>query len=244
MKVSVVTVCRNAAKLLRPTLESVSRQCGVELELIVVDGASTDGSVTVIKDFAACAKFPVKWVSEADGGVYDALNKGISMASGDVVGLLHAGDRFASPDVLLAVVEAFGDGMADFVYGDVRYVELASGACRREYKADRFVPRLLLNGYAPPHPSLYVAREMLERVGAYNERYKVAADFEYFVRLMLVEHGSGRYLERVMVDMEPGGLSSRLANRLWSNNKEKFLALRENGFKVMPLRLLLRYLYL
>lgn len=244
MRVSVITVCRNAGDSLLPTLKSIAAQRGVELELIIVDGASTDGSVDVIKNFAAESALQVKWVSEPDGGVYAALNKGIKMAAGDVVGLLHAGDRFTDPHILRIVGAAFENPAIDYLYGDVKYVEYSTGRCHRNYQSARFQPRMLLNGFAPPHPSLYVRREVFDSVGMYSEEYKVAADFEFFVRLTLVRQSKGCYLPAVMVNMEPGGLSSRLVNRLWTNNKEKLRALHQNGYRVMPLRLLLRYLYL
>lgn len=244
MKVSIVTVCRNAGRLLLPTLHSLSAQRDVEIESVIVDGASTDDSVDVIKVFAANSGLTVKWVSEPDNGVYNALNKGIAMATGDIVGLLHAGDRLSSHDVLRLVCRQFENSAIDYVYGDVRFVDLSSGRRTRVYRADRFSPRLLLNGFAPPHPSLYMRRELFDRVGPYREDYVVAADFEYFVRLMLGASASGCYLSVNVVDMEPGGLSSKIVNRLWTNNREKLRALRENGHRVMPLRLLLRYLYL
>ncbi len=244
MKVSVITVCRNAGDLLLPTLKSIAGQKGAEFESIIVDGASTDGSVDVIKRFAAESAFPVKWVSEPDGGVYAALNKGIRMATGDVVGLLYAGDRFTNPDILRYVSSVFMCPTIDYLYGDVKYVEYSTGRCLRDYKSERFLPRMLLNGFAPPHPSLYMRRELFDSVGLYREDYKVAADFEFFVRLTLLRPSMGRYLPAVMVNMEPGGISSRLVNRLWTNNEEKLRALRENGYRVMPLRLLLRYFYL
>lgn len=244
MRVSVITVCRNAGDFLLPTLKSIAAQKGAEFESIIVDGASTDGSVDVIKSFAAESAFPVKWVSEPDEGVYAALNKGIMMATGDVVGLLHAGDRFTDPYILQGVSASFIDPAIDYLYGDVKYVEYSTGRCCRNYRSDRFQPRMLLDGFAPPHPSLYVRRELFDSVGMYSEDYKVAADFEFFVRLTLVNQSRGRYLPAVMVNMEPGGLSSRPVNRFWNNNKEKLRALRQNGYRVMPLRLLLRYLYL
>lgn len=245
MKISVVTVCRNAGGLLGATLQSIVAQRGVDIESIIVDGASTDGTVDVISRFAAESPVPIKWVSEPDRGVYHAVNKGIAMASGDVVGLLHAGDRFSNHDVLGVVSGAFDDPALGFVYGDVSFVGSSGGRRVRVYRADRFKPGLLLNGYAPPHPSLYMRRGIFTSVGRYKEDYAVAADFEYFVRLMLVADCiKSRYLPINMVDMEPGGLSSRLVNRLWLNNKEKLRALRENGFKINPFRLLFRYLYL
>lgn len=246
-KVSVVTVCKNAGELLLPTLQSLSEQKwgGLEVESVIVDGASTDGSVDTIKRFAAESGLAVRWVSEPDSGVYNALNKGIAMATGGIVGMLHAGDRYSDSELLRDLSRLFwGWPDLDYVYGDVRFVDFSSGRRTRAYSARRFSPRLLLNGFAPPHPSLYMRRELFDMVGPYREDYVVAADFEYFVRLMLGTTAKGLYLPRNMVDMEPGGLSSKIVNRLWTNNREKLRALRENGHRVMPLRLLLRYLYL
>lgn len=245
MKISVVTVTRNAELTVGGTLMSVLSQRDVDVDVVVVDGASTDATVEIVSEIAGWHPGKVRWLSEPDGGIYNAINKGLALASGDVVGTLHAGDRFHGDNVLSAVDRAFSDRSTAFVYGDVCFVDaLSRKPSRRKYCADRFAPRLLLGGFAPPHPSLYMRRELLDRVGVYKEDYSVAADFEYFVRLMLTHGERGRYLSLTMVDMATGGLSSHWRNRLWTNNIEKLRALRENNQPASPLRLLKRYFYL
>ncbi len=243
MRISVVTVTRDAAATVAATLESVLTQRGVDVESIVVDGGSADGTVDEVK--AVAERYPgrVKWMSREDTGVYQAINRGVAMATGDVVGLMHAGDRFAAADILARVAAEFASADVPFIYGDVRFVDQSTGRVTRRYSSRRFAPRLLLNGFAPPHPSLYVARGVIDRVGPYKEDYVISADFEYFVRLMLVNRLRGRYLPVEMVEMSTGGLSSRLYNRLWTNNVERLKALRSNGLKASPLRLIKRYFY-
>lgn len=243
MKISVITVTRDAVRTVEKTMMSVLSQENVDVELVVVDGASADGTVAAVSAVAERHPGRVKWISESDRGIYDAINKGMSMASGDVAGVLHAGDRFPHAGVLRIVERAFADPSVAFVYGDVSFVD-ASDRTRRVYRADRFAPRLLLGGFAPPHPSLYMRRETFGRVGLYKEDYRVAADFDYFLRLMLVNGETGAYLPVNMVEMSTGGVSSRWSNRLWTNNMERLKALRENDLPANPLRLLKRYFYL
>lgn len=245
MKISVITVTRNAGKAVEGTLRSVLAQKEADIELIVVDGASNDGTAEAVAETAADNLGRIKWMSEPDTGIYNAINKGIAMATGDVIGTLHAGDRFHHDRVLADVTSVLADGGTAFVYGDVGYVDGESRVpTGRMYRAAGFRPSLLLGGFAPPHPSLYIRRDVVERVGGYRENYAVAADFEYFVRLMLIHGERGKYLREWMVDMAAGGLSSRWRNRLWANNVERLKALRENGLPANPLRLLRRYLYL
>lgn len=245
MKISVITVTRDAAPAVGGTLMSILSQKNVDVEVVVVDGASTDATIDTVCGIAERYPGKVKWVSEPDNGIYNAINKGLALASGDVVGTLHAGDRFSHDKVLRLVGRAFYDRSIDFVYGDVCFVEAESRKpSGRVYRADRFTPSLLLGGFAPPHPSLYMRREVPGRVGIYREDYSVAADFEYFVRLMLIFGERGRYLPMTMVEMAAGGVSSRWRNRLWTNNVERLKALRDNGQPANPLRLLKRYFYL
>lgn len=245
MKISVVTVTRNSARQLDATLRSVFSQTGVDVESVVVDGDSTDDSLEVIIRYAKAYPRRIKWVSEPDDGIYDAINKGIAMATGDVIGLLHSGDRFPHERVLEFVGRSFREKAVSFVYGDVSFVDPDSRqAAGRVYRADRFRPSLLLCGFAPPHPSLYIRKRVVAEVGRYKADYSVAADFEYFVRLLLVHRKHGRYLPTNMVEMATGGKSQTWVSRLWYNNKERLRALRENGFKASPLRLIGRYFYL
>lgn len=243
MKVSIITATLNNADTLGRTIESVASQSHPELELVVVDGGSTDGSVDLLR--SCDERFPnlMVWCTEPDSGVYAALNKGIRMATGDVVGVLHGNDYLVNTQVVARVVEALkADPATPYIYGDVHYFS-AAGRCVRLYSGPERLAAALRRGIAPPHPGLYLRTEVLRRVGLYREDYRVAADYELFVRLALVHGLIGTYLPMDMVAMSLGGLSTRLANRLLTNNLEKMRALRENGVSRTGLGVLRRYFY-
>lgn len=241
MKISLITPTLNRCEALAATLRSAMEQQGVDLEMIVVDGASTDSTVATL-DSLAKADHRLRWVSQPDDGVYQAINRGLRMATGDIIGTLHAGDHFTSTDVLKSVADAMASG-AMMVYGDVRYVN-PQGRVTRHYSAKDYTPSMLREGFAPPHPSLYITREVSDRVGSYRENYIVGADFEYFVRLMLVNGIKGLYLPMEMVEMSTGGLSGKWRHRLWTNIMEKRRAFRDNRLPAPSLSLLKRYMYL
>ena len=185
----------------------------------------------------------IKYISEPDDGVYSAINKGIKMASGDVVGLLHGNDFFSSIDVVAKVVKVFEDNLVPFVYGDVKYVKGKRDKVVRYYSASRFTKKLLLQGIAPPHPSLYMRRELFEKYGLYKEDYLIGADFDMFLRLIVRNNLTGRYLPLDMVTMTTGGLSTQIYHQIFTNNREKYRALKENSCNVSVYMLIKRYLY-
>ncbi len=243
MKISVIMPTLNNGDSLRRAIESVASQSHPDIELIVVDGGSTDSSIDDVRALSEQHPGMIRWISEPDSGVYNALNKGIAMATGNVIGTLHGNDLYVNSDVLSRVAEAFADAPElPFVFGDVHYFA-PSGQCVRLYSGPENPARALRYGIAPPHPSLFMRREVLDRVGHYREDYVVAADFEMFVRLILVEGYTGQYIPLDMVGMSLGGLSTRLSNRLFTNNWEKMRALRENGISRTGLGVLRRYLY-
>ena len=237
MLVSIITISKDQAAELPATIDSVSGQTYAGIEHVVVDGESSDGTAAVVASYPG-----VRMVSRRPAGVYDAINQGISCASGEVIGMVHCGDRLASADVVEKVAAAFeADPELDFVFGDVRYVDVRTGRTRRVYSADRFRLRMLRIGFAPPHPSLYMRRRAVERVGLYKPDYKVAADLDMFVRLFQDRTLHYRYLPMTMVDMSVGGISQQWRNRLILNNKEKLRALRENGLDSSYLTIFRRY---
>lgn len=232
MKISVITVTIDEAGRLRPTLESVARQTHRGIEHIVVDGLEG-------REFA---EFPaIRRVYEPPTGIYAAINAGLSQASGDVIGLVHGGDRLASDDILAKVNDAFdGDPSLDFVYGDIVYVN-SRGHRGRIYRADNFKPGYLAYGMAPPHPSLYIRRKAAARLGLYREEFRLAADLDMWMRIFADRSIKGRYMPEVFVEMAGDGLSSSWGNRLINNNKEKLRALSLNGYSANPLKLLGKY---
>ncbi|MCD8393589.1 MAG: glycosyltransferase [Bacteroidales bacterium] len=243
MRFSIITATRNRASLLQATLDSVLAQRDVDIELVIVDGNSSDNPLEVVRTIAEANPSRVKWISAPDNGVYQALNRGLTLATGDVIGILHAGDLYSSEDILSQVQQAFESTGAPFVYGDIHFTNRQTGRVTRLYRSDRFTPDLLQIGFCPPHPSLYLTRETVGKVGLYNENYIIAGDFDYFVRMAGRLGLKGQYLPVDMVDMATGGLSATLKARLITNNLEKLRALRSNGYRVWPWTLLRRYFY-
>jgi glycosyltransferase involved in cell wall biosynthesis len=228
MKVSVITVCFNSAATLRDTIESVLAQSGVEVEYIVVDGASTDGTLDILDDYRDQI---ATIISEPDEGIYDAMNKGIAASTGDVIGILNSDDIFAFPDTVANVVAVFQQQPnTDVVFGDVVFVspdDLSS--VKRHYSSKRFRPWKLRFGYMPPHPGTFVRREAYERVGTYRLDYRISADYEMFIRLLFVARLPYRRIDKVLVHMRPGGLSTSGLKSSVRLNREIIKACIDNG---------------
>lgn len=242
MKVTIITATYNNESTLESTIKSVVAQSYDNIEYIIVDGASSDGSLEIIKHYASLYPQKIRYISEPDRGVYNAINKGIKMSSGDVIGLLHGNDTFSSTSIVEKVTEAMRDGDTPFIYGDVKYTRVGSDKVVRYYSSQQFTIEKLLQGIAPPHPSLYMRRDLFEKYGLYKEDYLIGADFDMFLRLMVVNKLVGKYLPLDMVTMTTGGLSTRFYHQIFTNNREKYRALRENSCNVSVFLLLKRYL--
>ena len=252
MKITVVTVSWNAAGTILAAMNSVLRQRrdGFNIEYIVVDGASTDGTVERIKEFeqkAANANgFDFRYVSEKDNGLYDAMNKGIRMATGDVVGIMNSDDYFASDDSLAAVAAAFTSHPSgiDAVYADIRFVKKGDETKTGRYYTGRFWRSWMHHiGYMPPHPSVYIRREWFEKLGGYKMGYGISADFELMTRFFCKNKLRTKYLPKCLVTMRPGGVSTKNAKRNVDLNKENVRANRENGYHSSLLLMLPKYAF-
>jgi glycosyltransferase involved in cell wall biosynthesis len=228
VKISVVTAVRNGARAIPPTLASVASQTHPDVEHVVVDGASTDATLEVVR---AQGTHVARLISERDSGVYDAFNKGWRLATGDVVGYLNAADVYTSPDVLARVAAAFAQGDVDAVYGDVLIVDEDTGTrVLRKYGSGRFSPARLAYGFMPAHPTLFVRRELYEALGGYDPTYRIAGDFELCVRLFLGRRIRHRYLGGPpMVRMPRGGLSNSGWRSTWIITREMQRACEANG---------------
>ena len=241
MKVSLVTVVRNGEKTISATLESALSQKGVDFEYIVVDGASTDGTLSLVQ--AARRAWPerdFRFISERDDGLYDAINKGIAMATGDVVGILNSDDVFETDHVLADVAGAFDDE-TDAVYADVRFVR--GGRPVRYYSARRWRPWMHAIGYMPPHPSVYIRRELFSKLGPYRTDYRISADFELMVRYFCKERIRTKYLPECLVRMSLGGISTSGPGATVRLNRENVRANRENGYRSCMAMMLPKYLF-
>ena len=256
MKVSLITVCYNSAKTIKTAMESVSTQKGVEVEYIVVDGGSKDGTVDMLKTYEPKFNGRMRWISEPDKGMYDAINKGIKMATGDVVGILNADDVLATDDTLAHIAQAFGErgtgngGRVDCVYADIRFVRegetmeaLREARSVRYCSAAKWKPWMFRFAAMVPHPSFYVRRECFERLGGYSLDYRICADFELELRYLYLAKLKAVYLPECVVVMRMGGASTAGWRANVEINREDLRALRAHGvWSCLPL-IYLKYLF-
>ena len=243
MKISVITATYNSAATLRDTMESILRQNYTDYEYIVVDGASKDATIDIIREYEPRFKGRMRWISEPDKGIYDAMNKGVVMATGDVVGLLNSDDFYTSDDVLEKIAREFSTADApDAIYGDIHYVNNSDLTKQvRYYSSRRFTRKRMLMGYMPAHPSFYVRRECYEKYGAFDTSYRVAADFENLLRLIYVNNISTRYIAKDFVTMRMGGASSSGLQSYKRIMKDHFRAFRTNNVPLNYARYFWRY---
>ncbi len=223
---SIITITYNSAKTLPHTIDSIRSQTYRDVEYIVVDGGSTDGTLDIIE---ANSDLVSKWVSEPDGGIYDAINKGIAMATGDYVGLLHADDMMADTNVLKSIHRAIDQHHPDALYGDLDYIAADnSGRVIRRWISSPFNPSMLKRGWMPPHPTLYVRREWFNRIGNYNRQMKIAADYDFVLRLFSRPELQTIYLPQCLVKMRVGGASNRSIQNILIKMKEDYQAIKNN----------------
>jgi glycosyltransferase involved in cell wall biosynthesis len=239
-KISVVTVCYNPGEILLEAIKSVQMQDFPNVEHVIIDGGSKDGTQDRV---AALVRPGDVFVSEKDAGIYDAMNKGIARASGDVIALLNADDRYADPGVLGRVAAAFDKAGTDAVLGDISFFKPgAPEKSVRRYNSGMFRPSRIGWGWMPAHPAMVLTREAYDRVGQYRTDYKIAADFEFIVRAFR-EHGlSYTYLRDVFVKMQHGGVSTGSEGVRATINREMLRACVENGVPSNKLMMNSRYL--
>lgn len=245
MKISIITVTYNSENTVRDTIESILAQTYPNLEYIVIDGKSRDHTLSILKEYEPRFQGRMKWISEADRGIYDAMNKGIQMAGGDIVGILNSDDFFTSNDVLQRVVREFEkDTALEAVYGDVHFVPPDDlQQCVRYYSSAIFRPSLFRFGFMPAHPSFYVKRECYEKYGLYTPEYKIAADYDLLIRLLYVNRISYRYVKMDFVTMRTGGVSTRSFRNRLLLNREIVKACRKYGIYTNLCILLFKYVY-
>lgn len=226
MKISIITVVRNRKATLGHALDSLAEQTYQSYEHLVQDGGSTDGTLALL----ATRPDPRRWVtSERDGGIYDALNRAMARASGDVIGILHSDDFFAHPQVLARVAQRFAETGADAVYGNLDYVSAGDTArVIRHWKSGEYQPEKLARGWMPPHPALFLRREVIETWGGYDTSYRIAADYDAILRYFSQGRIKAAWLPEVLVKMRMGGESNRSFERILRKSREDYRALRSN----------------
>lgn len=224
IKVSIITVVRNGEKTIKDTIESVLSQTYSDIEYILIDGCSTDKTVEIINGYE---KQISKFISEPDEGIYDGLNKGVSLATGDVIAFLHSDDVYANETVISGIVNCFDNGTQG-VYGDLVYTDKADvNKVFRYWKSCDFSLSLLSKGWMPPHPTLFLRREVYQKYGTFDTSFKIAGDYDFMLRI-LKDNIVVKYLPQVVYKMRVGGESNRSIKNILNKSKEDLRAMRKN----------------
>ncbi|WP_417939616.1 glycosyltransferase family 2 protein [Flavobacterium sp. RS13.1] len=245
MKISIITVVYNNEKTINVAINSVLGQTYKNIEYIIIDGDSKDNTVNLINEYKEKLGY---FISEPDKGIYDAMNKGITVATGDVIGILNSDDLYQDSEVIKDVAEQFNnDPELDILYGDLVYVKRDDiNEVVRNWKSKQYYNRFFEDGNVPPHPTLFVKREVYEKVGSFDLKYKLAADYELMLRMLKKNSFSIKYIGRLVVKMRLGGATNESFTNIVNQNKEVLKAWNNNGLKVpirlMPLRIIIRLL--
>ncbi|MFL0913524.1 glycosyltransferase family 2 protein [Vibrio parahaemolyticus] len=227
MKVSVITATYNSSQTVIDTLESLNQQTYEDIEYIIIDGASSDSTLKVVQD--NCSRI-AKIISEPDKGIYDALNKGIKAATGDIIGFLHSDDLFAYPDAIRDLVKTLEVEGTDSVYADLEYVSKEdTSKVVRKWKSGSCSKAKLLSGWMPPHPTFFMKREHYQKLGLFNLKFNIAADYDSILRYLWSNEVSTCYLPKVVTKMRVGGASNRSLKNIVEKTKEDIEALKANG---------------
>jgi glycosyltransferase involved in cell wall biosynthesis len=228
LKISIITAAYNSAQTIRDTLQCVHNQHYPDVEHIVVDGQSSDPTVSIVNEFRHVARI----ISEKDEGIYDAMNKGIAAATGDVIGILNSDDIYTGPEVISTIADVFADPGVQCSYADLQYVQSGNlNKIVRTWKAGHFNRRNFYFGWMPPHPTFFVRREVYDQAGLFNISLRSAADYELMLRILIKHEIHAHYIPKVLVKMRAGGMSNASFRNRITANKEDRLAWKLNGLE-------------
>jgi glycosyltransferase len=243
MKLSIITVVYNNERTIKDAIESVIGQSYNNIEYVIIDGKSKDNTVSIIEEHENKLGY---FISEKDSGIYDAMNKGIKAATGDVIGILNSDDLYQSATVIESVMTQFIENPTlDIVYGDLVYVKSDNvDKVVRNWKSNSYYNNFFEEGNVPPHPSLFVKKNVYEEAGLFNLDFKLAADYEFMLRIFKKHNFESKYINKVIVKMRLGGATNQSFSNIIKQNKEILLAWKNNNLKapllLMPLRILKR----
>jgi len=239
LKVSIITVVRNNKECIKDAIESVLNQTYKDIEYIIIDGASSDGTVEIVQSYKDKIS---KFISESDRGLYDAMNKGLALASGDIVGILNSDDFYIDEFVIEKVVKEFESLHVDSVFADLVYVKPDNlDKTVRYYDSGHFNPQKFAYGWMPAHPTFFVKREVYEKYGLFRTDLKIASDFDILVRFLYTHKISYSYIKEVLIKMRTGGVSTNGFKSKIVLNKEILQVCRDNNIKTNLLKILSKY---
>ncbi|MCE5195249.1 MAG: glycosyltransferase [Nitrospiraceae bacterium] len=239
-KITIITVAYNSEKTIEDTICSVLSQTYPNIEYIIVDGASKDGTLAIVNRYRSRT---AKIISESDKGIYDAMNKGIGLATGDIVGFLHSDDVYFNNDAIADIAQTFQEKNTDSVFGDMVYVNrYNTEKIIRYYRADDFSTDRFAFGWMPPHPTFFVKRQFYQKYGVFQDDYRIAADFELLVRFLSTYSITYTYIPKTLVKMRVGGTSTRSLASTLILNKEILRACAENNIKTNYFNVYSKYL--
>lgn len=234
MKISLITAVYNRESTIGFALHGIFSQNYEDIESVIIDGGSIDNTKQIISEFQKIYE-KLLFISEPDEGIYDALNKGIRHSTGEIIGFAHSDDYFADSDVISNVVALFLDPSVDIVYGDLDYVDSQTGSnVIRHWVAGKFKRNSLVLGWMPPHPSMFIRRSVVHRLGAFDPKFKISADYDAILRYFSEPEINAKYIPRVLVKMRVGGESNKSISKILRKSLEDYRALRKNGCGGLP----------
>ena len=228
MLVSIVTVCFNSERTIRDTLNSVKKQSHDLIEHIIIDGKSKDKTLNIISEYNHVSKI----ISESDEGIYDAMNKGLSLCNGDIVGFLNSDDFFYDDNVISGYVEKFENQDADVVYGDLDFIAENQNKTVRRWQSSSFKNENISKGWIPPHPTFYARRDLFNKLGGFDKNFKLASDYDLMIRFLIDTSTKSYYFEGCKVKMRYGGATTRSILNILLGNIEILKSLKKNGVEV------------
>ncbi len=244
MKITIITATYNSKETIRHTIESVLMQTHKDIEYIIVDGASADGTLDIIKEYVPIFGDRLKIISERDKGLYDAMNKGLNMSTGDIIGILNSDDFYTTTTILERVNNELQNPEIDAVYGDVHYVNGENlHKCTRYYSSKLFSRGIMRMGFMPAHPSFYCRKSCYDKAGGFDLTYKVAADFELLLRILYINKARTRYMNTDFVTMRAGGVSNAGIESHKKIMRDHYKALQKHNIHSSFIILGLRYIY-
>lgn len=232
LKISIITVCYNSANTIGDTINSVASQTYSNKEHIIVDGSSKDSTMEIVRSSPSVSRF----LSEPDKGIYDAMNKGIKMATGAVVGILNSDDFYIDDTILTQVAEVFANPEIDACHADLVYVDQQdTNKVVRYWKSRTFVPGLFKRGWMPAHPTFFVRREIYEELGNFDLSFRFQADFELTMRFLEIYRITAMYIPKIFIKMRVGGVSNNSIINIVKGNIEAYKACKKNHLSILPI---------